>query len=38
MNLARGFFTLDRETLADLSDEVAELAEAAKKAEGTPTE
>ena len=38
MKLARGFFTLDRETLADLSDEVAELAEAAKKAEGTPAE
>lgn len=38
MKLARGFFTLDRETLADLADEVAELAEAAKKAEGTPAE
>ena len=33
MKLARGFFTLDCETLADMADEVAELAAAAQKAQ-----
>lgn len=33
LKLARGFFTLDRETLADMADEVAELAAAAAQAD-----
>ena len=38
MKLARGFFTLDRETLADMADEVAELAAAQKAQEQAQTQ